>query len=358
MAWSPGVGGAPLAGTLAVHVQDEDDSSPIAGASVDVGGAPVLTDADGNATLPTSSGSVTLRVVAAGFVTERWIGVDRARAAVALAAPVSPRALTATVSGGEGDTAVGVMTALSILRASSVVGSTGTCVGGACELSLTAVDVHDPETSVVIIDANGARARTVSVAGGRFAIELTGAAAGAPLLPIDVVLPSGVGLEGVVGVPGMRTAGGVTLLPDPSGAAVTRALPSADAALPTSRFWYVARGTTTDGSGESMAFDRDVGTDGVATLPASFLAIPSATRAAAGDAVGIDVDPEVDLYVVETLGERVLVLRPTGAHVDVPIPTSAVATVTVRAVDAPASGEGIDLGAAELFATRVATRTL
>jgi hypothetical protein len=42
-----GVFGAPLAGTLHVHVQRERDAQAIAGAPVDVGGAVVTTDGAG-----------------------------------------------------------------------------------------------------------------------------------------------------------------------------------------------------------------------------------------------------------------------------------------------------------------------
>ena len=360
-AYAPGVRGPALAGTLAVHVQTERGARPIAGASVDVGLAPVTTDANGDATLTTTTSSVTLRVSASGFVTERWIGVDLASASVALAEPSAPRTLTGAISGGSGDMVVTAMTTLSMLRATPVTGSASACAGGACEATLT-IATDAAEVDVALVDASSARLVSGVVLGadGRFAIDASAPAASVGLMTLEVTLPAAPGLEGVVGVPGVSSPAGVVLFPAFAATTTTsRSAPAREGPFALGRLWYVVRAENADGSGESVILDRDVGTDALVSLPDAFLAIPSAT---ASGALGIDVDPEADLYVVEAhagaLAERVLVLHPSGAHLEVPIALAGASVVTVRALDTTAFGVGIDLAAAERGVTRFATLEL
>lgn len=352
-----GIGGAMLTTSLSVHVEGERDGAPIAGASVDVGGAVAATDAHGDATLTTTSGPVTLRVSAAGFVTERWIGVDRDHATVSLVTPLAARTLTGTITGGHADSVVSVATAITMLRTSSPLASTSSCAGGACDVTLT-VETRAPALDVVLVEASAARlAEGVALDGaGHFALDAAAIEESARLVTLDVTLPSAPGLEAVVGVPGVASASGVVLFPALTPVAASLSAPALEGALAGDRLWYVARAANADGSGVSMIFDRQVGADGAVQLPSAFLAIPSVTPTAS---IGIAVDPEVDLYVVEVYSgdtaERVLVLRPRGARVDVPVELTGVSRVVVRAVDTLAQPGAIDLDAAEASATRIAT---
>lgn len=354
---SPGISGAALASTLSVHVEDELGGDPLAGATVDVGGAAVTTDAAGDATLTTAGAPVTLRVSAAGRITERWIGVDRDHATVALATPIVPRTVVSALS-LSGDAVVSAATSVTVLRTSSLVGSTGACTGGTCELTL-ALETREADVWSVVVDATSAHLVTRTPADGRIAIAEADLAAGASMVTLAVTLPSDAGLQGVVGVPGLATDHGVALFPAFAATPASVLAPAREGPFADARLWYVARGTNADGSGQSVILDRDIGADGVVTLPSGFLAIPSAT---ASGSVGIDVDPEVDLYVVEAYSgadvERAIVLHPSGAHVDVPISLATASRVVVRAIDAPIGEAGVDLGLAERSATRMATLEL
>ncbi len=355
-----GVHGDALTNTLQVTVRGESDGRSIAGASVDVGGAAVTTDALGEATLTTTASPVTLTVRAAGFVTEHWIGVDRQHASVALATPLPSRALTASMSGGTADAVVSAATSLSILRTSSTLGSTSACAGGACVVMLS-VATRSRDLDLVIVDAASVRlASHVAVdASDHVAVDLASIPVGERLVTLDVTIPSAPGLEAVVGVPGLVTDHGVALLPSSATATTSLLAPARVGSMAANRLWYVASARSADGSGESMIFDRDVGHDGAVHLPSAFLAIPSAT---ASGSVGIDVDPEVELYVIEAFagegGERTLVLHPSGTHIDVPISLSSASSVVVRAVDTSRAGTDVDLAAAEHDATRMATLQL
>lgn len=356
---SAGVSGAPLASTLSVHVVDELTGDPFVGASVDVGAAVAMTDAHGDATLSTTTSSVTLRVSAPGQITEQWIGVDRDHVVVGLATPIVPRTLTGAIALTSGDTVVSAATTVSVLRTSSLIGSTGACIGGACEVTLT-VETRTADLHAVVVDAASARIDASPVVDGRFAIHESDLTAGsARLVTLEVTIPSAPSLQGVVGVPGLATADGVALFPSFTPSATSVLVPAREGPFADARLWYVVRGTNVDGSGESVLLDRDLGAGTTVELPSAFLAIPSAT---ASGTVGIDVDPAVDLYVIEAFSganvEHTLVLHPSGAHVDVPVALAGASRVVVRAIDAALTGDGIDLAAAERTATRIATLEL
>lgn len=352
-----GVDGASLAGTLEVVVIDEESREPIVGARVAIGDASATTDASGHASLSAGTGSVTLDVTHAGYVTEHWIGVDRARAVVGLSAPLEAHALSGTITGGTADTIVSAATTLSILRVTSLDATTSACAGGACSVSVS-VELQAPRLDLVLVEGSTAHLATgIPIAQEAFSVDLPSLAASERLVTLDVTLPSAPGLEAVVGVPGIATSAGVAILPSsPTGASLLA--PAREGPLQGARLWYVARATSADESGETVVFDREVGADLHVSLPSSFLAIPSAT---ASGTIGIDVDPEVDLYVVEAYAgasvERTLVLRPSGPHLDLPIDLAAASGVAVRAIDTDgASSEGaIDLDAVEAQATRIAT---
>lgn len=363
---TPGVSGPALAGTLGVHVVDEAHGfAAVAGASVDVGGAAVRTDAHGDATITTSASSVTLTVHAAGFETERWIGVDRASVIVGLATPLVAYTIDGAISGLSTDALVSGTSALSILRTSSPRGSTAPCMRGGCNTSLT-VEGRAPraDVDVVIVDATSARLASgvmVDAASGRFAIDVSTIGVGERLVTLTLTsLPAGAGLTSVVGVPGLATLRGVALLPALTTTAMSVVAPAREGVMAGDRLWYVARATSTDGFGESMAFDREVGADGVVHLPTTFLAVP---RATASGTVSITVDPAVGLYVVEAFAgataTRALVLHPSGTQIDVPVDLTGASGVVVRAIDTPPSASGeIDLAAIEARTTRIATLQL
>lgn len=352
-----GAFGAPLAGTLEVVVVDEESRDPIDGARVAIGDASATTDANGHASLSAPTGSVTLDVSHAGYVTEHWIGVDRARAVVGLSAPLRAHALSGTITGGSADTIVSAATTLSILRVTSLDATTSPCAGGACNVNV-AVELQAPRLDLVLVEGSMAHLATgIPITQETFSIDLASLAATERLVTLDVTLPSAPGLEAVVGVPGIATTSGVAILPSsPTGASVLA--PAREGPMEGARLWYVARATNADESGETVVFDREVGADLHVALPSSFLAIPSAT---ASGTIGIDVDPAVDLYVVEAYAganvDRTLVLHPSGGHLDLPIDLGAASGVVVRAVDAEdgiADGT-IDLDAVEAGATRIAT---
>jgi hypothetical protein len=356
-----GLSGAPLTGTLNVHVVaefrfDEQGLMPISGATIDVGGASVTTDANGDATIATTSSSVTLRVQKSGFVAERWLGVDRDHAVVALAAPISTRTLQGAISRGGGNVSISATTTFSMLRVQPTTSSTAPCAGGACGVML-GVDLPLGFVDVVVLDAQSARiARGLVLdATNTFAIDVSMLAPVA-LASFDVTLPSSAGFAAVVGVPGVSAPNGVALL-TPQSSSGAAMIPPRVGAFGDSTFWYIVRATTADGHGESMMFDRAVGqTPGRVTLPSAFLAVPTAV--VSSGTLSITVDPAVALYAIESATMRMLVLHPSGATIDVP--TTSNTGFTVRAIDTHlASDHGpIDLGNAERTATRVATLTL
>ncbi len=352
-----GIDGAPLSGTLEVVVVDDETRDPIEGALVAIGETRATTDATGRASLAAPSGSVTLDVSRAGYVTEHWMNVDRTRAVVALAAPLDARALAGTITGGSADTIVSAATTLSILRVTSLGATTSACPGGACGVSVT-VELETPRLDLVLVEGSTAHLATgLPITGETFSVDLAALTATERLVTLDVTLPEAPGLQAVVGVPGIATSAGVAVLPSsPTGASLLA--PAREGPMEGARLWYVARAVSTDGSGETIVFDREVGADLHVVLPSSFLAIPSAT---AEGTIGIDVDPEVDLYVVEAYAgasvDRTLVLHPSGTHLDLPIDLAGASGVAVRAIDADgAIAEGaIDLDAVEARATRIAT---
>jgi hypothetical protein len=353
----PGTSGAALASALTVHVQAEQDGRPIANATVEVQGVTTQTDANGDAHVPTSGAAVDLRVVASGFVTERWMGVDRERAIVGLATPLVSRTLTGSIQAGTADVAVSAATTLSMLRTSTPLGSTSACVGGVCDVTLT-VETRTPALDVVLVDASAARVvENVAVdSGNHFLIAPSMLGQSGSLVTFTVTIPAAPGLDAVVGVPGVAREGGVALFPGLTAMPVSVMAPALEGSIADARHWYIAHASNSDGSGTSMIFDRSVGADGVVTLPSAFLDIP---RATASGVVGIDVQPGVDLYVVEAFAgdaaERALVFTEVDAHIDVPISLTGASRVVVRAIDTEIDRHAIDLVAAEQNATRIAT---
>jgi hypothetical protein len=359
-----GLYGAPLASSLAVHVFDEVTGAPLSGVHVSAGSAHGVTDASGDAQLPITSAVVDLLVEADGHVTERWLGVDRERAIVSVATPVSPRTLDVTVQHGAGDASVGVASVLTVLRASAPFGSAAACRTGTCATTLSFESRASTIEAVVVDGTHAVLAGGLDAASGSVTIDLSAAHDTDGVLTVSgVTLPSGPELTGVVGVPGIGVAsaalGEVALVPSPTGAPIATLLP-VGAAASLGRRWYVARGTTMDGTGESMAFDRDVSASGAVALPSSFLTVPSATFASG--MVSFPLDLAVDLYVVEatdgTTSERTIVFRQADATQQVPIGIAAPTHVRVRAIDVPAGTEIRDLDAVEHDATRVATRSV
>jgi hypothetical protein len=183
--------------------------------------------------------------------------------------------------------------------------------------------------------------------------------ASGPLVTFVVVIPEAPGFTEVVGVPGVSSDRGVALFPSLSAMPVSVTAPALSGTIADGRHWYIARATNADGSGSSMMFDRDIGADGVVTLPSEFLAIPTAT---ASGVVDLYVQPGADLYVVEayagTSAERVLVFTEVDAHIEVPISLAGASRVVVRAIDTTIDRDAIDLVDAELNTTRIATLEL
>jgi hypothetical protein len=355
---STGVWGGAITSTITVHVVQEASGEPVVAAMVDVGGTPVTTDAHGDATVP-ASGSVTLHVRAPGLVSERWIGVDRDHATVALAPPrpAQPYSAHVEVAGGA-DLVVSFATTVSMLRVTPLVGTTSPCAAGVCDVS---VEIAPPSSAVdgILRSASDARLAAFTLGDASLLFDPASVSASVPLVTLDVTIPTAPGLEGVVGVPGISSPRGVALIPALDGSAVAVGAPDTTGPFAGTRLWYVARATNADGSGESVLVDRDIGADHHVRLASSFLAIPSAT---ASGSVGIDVDPEVELYVVEAYAgleiERTLVLHPSGSHLDVPITLTAASGIVVRAVDTTIGTDGVDLDEADRLTTRFATLSL
>ncbi len=349
---TPGVRGAALTSTLSVHVVREDDQTALAGASVDVGGPSVTTDANGDATLTVTASPATLHVALAGFVGERWMGVDRDHATVGLAVPVRPRPLSGTITAGTSDVAVAAATTLSMLRTSSPTDSVAVCAGGHCELGLS-VETLAPTIDVLLVDSTSARlASHVAIDGAHFVIDASAATLLPSFVTLQATIPDAPGLEGVVGVPGIAAGGHVALVPMPDPSTTNLLAPALEGPLAQDRLWFVVRAHAS-GGGETMIFDRNVVGTAV-HLPSSFLAVPTATRT---ENVEVTVDPDADFYVLDVLtdtdAERVLVLHPSGAHLTLPITLAGATYVALRAVGT--SGTVDDLAAAEALADRIAT---
>jgi len=92
-----GVADAPIAGTMHVHVVEVDTATPIAGASVLVGGTTVKTNAAGLATFSVT-GDQTVTATASGHAATTWIGVAGANVTLPLD-PSSRTIPTAHVTG-------------------------------------------------------------------------------------------------------------------------------------------------------------------------------------------------------------------------------------------------------------------
>jgi hypothetical protein len=363
VATTPGVRGAPLAGALRVLVIDEGSLAPIGGAMVDLGGPIVTADVLGNATLATTTSSVTLTVRASGYIAERWIGVDRASVVVGMARPLVAAGIQGPITGVSGGTRVSPTVPIPMLRVASLGNSDTQCVADCNHVAVMfTVDAHADGIDIVILGHSSARIATdVARPSETFAIDAGAISASERLIMLQVVAPPAPGtLTTVVGVPGLSTPHGVARLDSFAGAFTTTA-PAREGPMACDRLWYIVNAYTSDLSGMSALFDRDVGNDGVVHLPASFLTVPIATRSAD---VGITVDPAVTFYVVEAAHAgastmRALVLYPSGSHIDVPIELTGATNVFVRAVDTVRSADGtIDLVRAEAQATRTATIAL
>jgi hypothetical protein len=79
-----GVTNAPLDGTLHVHVVEVDTATPIAGATVLVGGTTKMTDAAGLATFTGVTDPQTVTASATGHAATTWVGVDGANVTLPL----------------------------------------------------------------------------------------------------------------------------------------------------------------------------------------------------------------------------------------------------------------------------------
>ena len=349
---TPGVRGAALTSTLSVHVVREDDQTALPGASVDVGGPSVTTDANGDARL-TAVGSATVHVALAGYVGERWIGVDRDHVTIGLATPNPERPLGGTITAGTSDLGVAAATTLTMLRTSSPNDSVGVCAGDHCAVSLS-VQTLEPTIDVLLVDSTSVRlAQHVAIDGAHFTIDASTATLLPSLVTLQASIPDAPGLEAVVGVPGIATDGRVALVVAADPSTTNLVAPTLEGPLAQDRLWFVARAHAPSGGAETMIFDRNVvGT--VVHLPSSFLAVPTATRT---ESVDLTVDPEVDFYVLDVRtnvdAERVLVLHPSGAHLTLPIALAGATYVALRAVGT--SGTVDDLVAAEALADRTAT---
>jgi hypothetical protein len=96
-----GVGDGEIDGEVNVFVVDHDDA-PVAGATVEIGGAHKTTDAKGLVTFPDVEGAQTIAVKAAGFRSAVWVGANGANITIPLeatgAAPDSAT-LSGTIAG-------------------------------------------------------------------------------------------------------------------------------------------------------------------------------------------------------------------------------------------------------------------
>ncbi len=94
-----GVGDGDIDGELNVHVIDTTTDAPIAGAMVQVGTSAPSTDATGLVTFTDLEGKQTITVVASGYRSAQWIGVNGANVTVGLT-PRDPSTVPqATISG-------------------------------------------------------------------------------------------------------------------------------------------------------------------------------------------------------------------------------------------------------------------
>lgn len=356
-----GLSGGPLVDGVSVVVVDESTGAELSGATVACGDTTHTTTA-GAAVRCEASGvdGVTLVVSAPGRVTERWIGVTRAHAVVASTERTSgERTLHGAITGAASRVSIGVSSTFGILRSGDPTRGAVACVD-ASDCTLVVGRPVDGRHDAAVIEHGAARltlVRDVAIdAAGGFAIDVSTVMESDSFVALAVTLPGGEGLTEVVGVPGLSTENGVSLLGSLSEGTSTSA-PAREGSLADDRLWFVAHARTADGTGESFALDRDIPVGETAVdLPSTFLAVPVASRA--GDVVTITTDGSASLHVVESsdasgVVERAVVF--TGAStLEVPVTGT---SVRVRAVDASFSGE-IDLGLVSATTTRFADRAL
>jgi hypothetical protein len=277
-----GPSGGPLAGTLDVQVID-GANQPIAGASIRTGTREARSNGAGYARLDGLSGeTVQVRAAAAGFVPSSWLGVGAAQLTIPLL-PVQD----SVVPGARARVRVAGLSALPVrddggtyllrLLASLPLDLEGfdpahldsapessVCRFAAGELDACTVEVETrvgPQRLYGVVEAVNQAGERLEPAALFVSAELELAAglndltsplsllAASDLLRVAMlpVLPP-VGGAKVVGVPGMKLAGGIIVFPSSEQVL----LPRSGGALGEGSYWYISEATYTDADGDAL----------------------------------------------------------------------------------------------------------
>ncbi|HEY8432795.1 MAG TPA: carboxypeptidase regulatory-like domain-containing protein [Sandaracinaceae bacterium] len=265
-----GARGGPASGTVVVFALDEGTGAPVEGAEVAIAAARAHTDANGRATIA-HEGPIDVTVSAPGYLTERWLGVDAAELTIPLSpsngeAPVGTvRArldgLAAFVPSGARRSIRAVLGVTRDLTRdpTASVGGLATCSAeGECAPDLEAsagrarvyaqIDEVD-ELGARVAPLGFAISDPIEIAPGAMVEASLRSLERGRLRELSVTRPQApLGIEAVVGVPGLTIDGQVVVLAEEGGDAPFL-LPEAEG---NGSYWAVAVGTGEAGSSRSI----------------------------------------------------------------------------------------------------------
>lgn len=316
-----GVSGGPRAGALEVVGLDETTRELLDALDVEVEGAGLAASGPGWARIDDApAGPLTLLVSAPGRVPQRWHGVEGARAVITLPArDAEVRTLEGRITGaaerGAASVAVGPLTPPRLLRTGGLDAATPVqCAmepDGSCRFRITVaastealVATLRDESGVAIGFAQHAldEADVVEIAAteGAARLDAVRLSPGTPGEP-----PAG--LEAVIGVPGLLSGGGISVLAQAPATDGTLAAPSLST-LDSASWWMMheARISADDGSSRSVVLVRGLMSPETEIVLPAFLPLPEATFE--GDALSVVAPSAQGLVVVDwidTYGETI-----------------------------------------------------
>ncbi|UJR85467.1 Hypothetical protein I5071_75470 [Sandaracinus amylolyticus] len=373
--FAPGISGEPLVGRIEVIAIGEDSRTPIDGAVIDVradGTSIAESTTPGYATFEDArlEGPVTITVRTEGTYagTTTWAGVAADRVVIPVARAGAERSIEGRVLGadtlGAASVLAGPLVAPHITRPSAIDDATpGACVdegSGACRFRASA-PLEVDHVAAILRDASGAAIGFgIGEVGEDGSVEVSvldpASRVAAIPLAMEGPLPTPpIGLDAVVGVPGIATSHGISLLPQTAGEGGVLAVPELSGALADATWWVMAQAydSANDTGARSVVLLRHLSNpDAVGRLPA-FLELPEVTVARdTGVTVGaVDGAAMIVIECEDASGDRAITTVLGGASG--PVASECVGAVRVRAVDATgATGSALDLDGVERVAMR------